>query len=245
MAMAPEDELGPPAEGARIYEERHRVGPADVTVAGRMRLDEIARWLQDLAYADLVDAGLDDVGFWVVRRCRIRVERFPRFPAELRLRTFCSGLSPLAAERRTTIDGGAATVEAVAVWINLDPATRLPARLPERFRSAYGPVAGSRRARGRLRHPPAPDGAADAPWTFRAADLDVAGHVNNAAYWEIVEERLAPELDGGLDAEIEYRAPASAGGVSVLTSGERLWVTDGRGEPHASARIAAAPYEAR
>jgi acyl-ACP thioesterase len=240
-----DDELIVPPAGARVYEERHRVGPADVTTAGRMRLDEIARWLQDLAYADLVDAGLADVGFWVVRRCRIRVERFPRFSAELRLRTFCSGLSPLAAERRTTIDGDGAAVEAVAVWINLDPQTRLPARLPERFRAAYGPVAGARRARGRLRHPPSPEGAASAAWTFRAADLDVAGHVNNAAYWEIVEERLAPELDGGLDAEIEYRAPAAAGIVRVLTAGDRVWVTDGRGEPHASARVAAAPPESR
>jgi len=240
-----DDELIAPPAGARVYEERHRVGPADVTTAGRMRLDEIARWLQDLAYSDLVDAGLEDVGFWVVRRCRIRVERFPRFPSELRLRTFCSGLSPLAAERRTTIDGDGSAAEAVAVWISLDPETRHPARLPERFRAAYGPVAGSRRARGRLRHPPPPEGAAYTTWTFRAADLDVAGHVNNAAYWEIIEERLAPELEGGLDAEIEYRAPAEAGIVSVLTSGDRLWVADGRGEPHASVRVAAVPREAR
>jgi acyl-ACP thioesterase len=243
--MQADDELSAPPAGARVYEERHRVGPADVTTAGRMRLDEIARWLQDLAYSDLVDAGLDDVGFWVVRRCRIRVERFPGFPSELRLRTFCSGLSPLAAERRTTIDGDGAAVEAVAVWINLDPQTRLPARLPERFRAAYGPVASSRRARGRLRHPPPPEGATDAAWTFRAADLDVAGHVNNAAYWEIVEERLAPELEGGLDAEIEYRGPAEAGVVSVLTAGDGLWVADGRGQSHASIRVAAAPGEVR
>ena len=33
-----------------------------VAPAGRMRLDEIARWLQDLAYSDLVDAGLEFLG---------------------------------------------------------------------------------------------------------------------------------------------------------------------------------------
>src|SRR5436190_5202867 len=147
-------ELIPTPAGARVYEESHRVGPADVTPAGRMRLDEIARWLQDLAYADLVAAGLGDVGFWIVRRCRIRVQRFPRFGAELRLRTFCAGLSPLAAERRTSLDGGGAAVEAVALWVNLDPDKRLPARLPERFRATYAPVAGGRKARVRLRHPP-------------------------------------------------------------------------------------------
>jgi acyl-ACP thioesterase len=234
-------ELIPGPVGARIYEESHRVGPADVTPAGRMRLDEIARWLQDLAYADIVDAGLSDVGFWIVRRCRIRVERFPRFPAELRLRTFCSGVSPLAAERRTSIDGDGARVETVAVWVNLDPSTRLPARLPERFRAAYGPIAAERRARGRLRHPPPPAGARNGPWSFRAADLDVAGHVNNATYWEIVEERLEPGFDGILDAEIEYRAAALGGTATVIESGDRLWVADAAGETHASALVVADP----
>jgi acyl-ACP thioesterase len=204
-----------------------------------MRLDELARWLQDVAYGDVVDAGLTDAGFWIVRRSRIRVDRFPRFPAELRLRTFCSGVSPLAAERRTTVDGHGASVEAVAIWVNLDPSTRLPARLPEAFRAACGSAGAARRARGRLRHPAPPADAASERWRFRAADLDVAGHVNNATYWEIIEERLDPDLARGLDAEIEYRAAAPAGEAIVLASGERLWVTDGAGELYASARLGA------
>jgi acyl-ACP thioesterase len=238
MPAADEELIAAPAD-ARVYEERRRVGPADVTPAGRMRLDEIARWLQDLAYADLVDAGLDDVGFWIVRRCRIRVERPPRFADEVRLRTFCSGLSPVAAERRTSVDGAGSAVEAVAVWVNLDPSTRLPARLPERFLAAYGLLAAERRARSRLRHPPPPASAATTPWTFRAADLDLAGHVNNAAYWEIVEERLDPGAEGALDVELEYRNPAEAGPASVLAAGDRLWVADRSGELHASARLCA------
>ena len=44
-----------------------------------MRLDAIARWLQDVAYEDLLDAGFEKSGVWIVRRLRLRVEAWPRF----------------------------------------------------------------------------------------------------------------------------------------------------------------------
>ena len=28
------------------------------------------------------------------------------------------------------------------------------------------------------------DGARSSPWSFRATELDLAGHINNAAYWQ-------------------------------------------------------------
>ena len=34
-------------------------GIADAVGDGRVRLDAIARWLQDVAYADLIDAGFE------------------------------------------------------------------------------------------------------------------------------------------------------------------------------------------
>ncbi len=56
--------------------------------------------------------------------------------------------------------------------------------------------------------------AADAesrPWAIRAVDLDVLGHVNNAAQWAILEEALVDvESDRNGVAEIEYLAPVDA-----------------------------------
>ena len=104
--------------------------------------------------------------------------------------TWCSGIGPRTAERRTTVEGDrGGAVEAVAVWAHLDPVTGVPARLGERFGEIYGPSAGPDRPDHRLRHPPPPDGATRLPWTFRAADVDVAAHVNNAVYWAALEER--------------------------------------------------------
>ena len=64
---------GFPGKG-RLYRDRVRVGIADADPERRCRLDAIARWLQDVAYADLADAGLEGAGEWVVRRNRIVVE---------------------------------------------------------------------------------------------------------------------------------------------------------------------------
>ena len=37
-----------------------------------------------------------------------------------------------------------------------------------------------------------PVGAAAEPWRLRAVDIDLLGHVNNAAYWAAVEEQIEP-----------------------------------------------------
>src|SRR4051812_1856545 len=186
-------ELVPAPESGRVFEVSLRPGIGDVAGdgrEGRARLDAIARWVQDVAYADFVDAGFEGRGAWVVRRTRLRVEAFPRFGSELSLRTFCSGVGRFSAERRTTIAGQSAAVEAVALWVCLDPSTWRPMRLDEDFMDAYGESAAGRKASFRLRHPGPPDDAPREPWQFRASDLDLAGHVNNAHYWDLLEERL-------------------------------------------------------
>jgi len=94
-----------------------RPGIADADGSGRCRLDAIARWLQDIAYDDLIEAGFEGEGAWIVRRTRIRVERFPRFGEDLRLRTFCSGIGRFSAERRTSVVGETGAVETVALWV--------------------------------------------------------------------------------------------------------------------------------
>ena len=116
--MEPGPEMMAPSEGGRRFELEMRPGLADCAPSGRMRLDALARWLQDVAFADVEDAGLADAAVWVVRRNRIHVARFPRFAEHFTVETFCSGIGRMWAERRTSITRqGQATadVEAVAV----------------------------------------------------------------------------------------------------------------------------------
>ncbi len=229
------DQLIPLPDAGRVFEWNVRPGAADTNAAGRVRLDAIARWLQDAAYADVEDAGLAERGGWVVRRNRIRAESFPRFREEALVRTFCSATGTLVAERRHSITSASARVEAVGLWVHIDPDSGLPARLGEEIESIYAASAGGRKARSKLRHPAPPEGGERSEWRFREADVDIAGHVNNAAYWEIVEELIAggPETEAA-DVEIEFREPALPGDVTLLRVPGRAWVMGEGGTVHAA-----------
>jgi acyl-ACP thioesterase len=212
-----------------------RPGIADADAAGRCRLDAMARWLQDIAYADLVDAGFEGRGAWIVRRTRMRVERFPRFGEGLTLRTFCSGIGRFSAERRTSIRGYRGAVEAVALWICLDPERGRPMRFPPEFISLYEESAAGRDANVRLRHPDPPPGAERSAWTFRSAEMDPARHINNSHYWTPLEEELNARAEPvSLDAEVEFRDPAMPGEVELLRDGTSLWIASTSGAVHAS-----------
>jgi acyl-ACP thioesterase len=223
-----------PADG-RVFAEAVRPGLADCSPSGRIRLDALARWLQDVAYADVQDAGVADRAVWVIRRARLHVARFPRFGEHFEVSTFCSGLGRMWAERRTTIaraQAEAPDVEAVALWVHLDPVTQRPTPLSAEEISAYGAgAAGERRVSARLRHPPVAPGAAEHPWRFRATECDLAAHVNNTAYWTVLEEELlgAGEPDR-IDVEIEHRTPAQPGDKRVLSDGAWRWILDPGGE---------------
>ncbi len=216
----------------RVFRYRDRVTLADVSPAGRARLDALARWLQDAAYEDSLDSGLDGGGVWIVRRLALRVHRFPRVRDEIEIATFCSGTAPLWAERSSLVScGGEPVAEAVALWVHLQPDGARPQPMPDGFDRVFAPSAMGRRVRARLRHPAEPPaGAAARPWRFRGADLDLAGHVNNAVYWEALEDELvAEEPSAGLQAEIEHRAPAASGEATVLAAGAMRWIADSAG----------------
>jgi acyl-ACP thioesterase len=221
-----------PAAG-RVFERTLTPGIADGIGDMRIRLDAIARWLQDVAYADLIDAGFEQEGMWIVRRVRLRVQAFPRFGEPATLRTFCSGVGRFSAERRTSVRGATGHVDAVALWIWIDSGGE-PQRFPDRFVEIYGESAGDRPAPVRLRHPEPPADCARTPWTFRAADVDVAGHVNNSHFWEPLEEGLAASPPGAIDVEIEHREPALPGPAFVLRDGNGTWMEGANGELHAS-----------
>ena len=214
----------------RAYRETVRTGIDAVGPAGRARFDAIACWLQDAARWDLVDAGWERPAPWLVRRLRIRAERFPVFGETLELTTWCSALGRAVAERRTSLRGEhGAVVETVAQWVAVDLSTQRPAPLDEQYVALFGPSAAGRRSRTKLHHPAAPpEGAARRAFAFRTADLDAALHVNNAAYWTVLEEELV-EHDAAtpLDAEIEHRSATGAGPVEVLADGAHRWVVAG------------------
>lgn len=222
-----------------MYECSARGGLADTAPSGRVRLDTVARWIQDAARADVDDTGEVEDWLWIVRRLRLRVERFPHYGEPCTVRTWCSGLGSVLAQRRTTITAeGGGHVEAVALWVCMDAERGRPTSPSSAFLAFYEEAAAGNRVRGRLRHPlpPAEVAAADrSSWRFRAADLDMAAHVNNAAYWEVVEEELQAGAEPSrFDGEIEFRGGAQAGEAMVLRDGAMRWIVGDDGAVTAS-----------
>jgi acyl-ACP thioesterase len=201
---------------ARTFTGTRRVRLGDADTTGRLRLDALARYLQDVATDDVDDAevsGEPDDHTWVLRRLGVTVHRWPRFRDSLELVTWCSATAGSAAERRTTVAvGDAVAVESEALWAFVGSDGR-PARLGPEFLARYSPSTPRRRLTTRLLQGLAPPDAVRASWPLRATDLDVLGHVNNAVHWAAVEEvlcRRGGPGDGAWAVEVEYRAPLEA-----------------------------------
>lgn len=189
-----------PREGhGREFTATRRVRLADATPSGRLRLDSVARYLQDVSNDDTRDADWSDPHWWVVRRTVIDVHEFPKYLQEINLTTWCGGLGSHWAERRTQITSleGQVLVDAAALWVHVDSETLQPSKVPDDVVATLTESSGGRSigARLLLKSKLFSEGHTELPWPTRFADFDVVGHMNNAAYWEMVEEYLAENRD--------------------------------------------------
>ena len=236
-----------PGTGRRFCDTR-RVRLDEAGPDGLLRLDSLACHLQDVATDDYLDAGFGDDRSWVLRRLLLVVHCPAGFDETLTLTTWCSGLGSRWAERSTQLRGArGARIDAAALWVHLDPANGIPRRLAGEFEAVFGPSANGRRVGATLLHPPAPAGDGTLRWQPRWCDLDVLGHVNNAAYWPpVVEEATKRELRPPYRAEMEHRAAAGAGQplrTPISASGDgtlRMWFLNTE-EVCASALVGPAP----
>ncbi|MEO6651363.1 MAG: acyl-ACP thioesterase domain-containing protein [Ilumatobacteraceae bacterium] len=215
--------------GGRTFRTERTVRLGDVDAHGRLRLDAIARHLQDVASDDALDADLPNAMGWVVRRTMIRIEQPGVLNERIALTTFCTGAGRSWAERRTSISGAeGAAIEAVSLWVQIDVDTGRPARLGPAFFDRYGTAAAERVVSSKLSLPAPPAGSRGTPWSFRRSDLDPFEHVNNAAHWVVAEEWLAGRDRCGT-AELEYLAPVGLEPVEFVHDADQAWlVQDGR-----------------
>jgi len=253
--MVPQPSVG------RAFTARRRVRLGDASPSGRLRLDALACYLQDVSNDDTRDAGLLDDMAWVVRRTSLVVRRFPILGDELELVTFCGGTGGRWAERRVAVReragavgsaaaaDDAAAIDAATIWVHLDDRQR-PSALSAQFVDLYAAAAEGRTVSARLRHgPPDPAAVAGAePWPVRFTDFDVLGHMNNAAYWSIVEQHLARRRDlrAPLVAEVEFRKGVRPDETVVVAASDwaagcGLWVLAADGAVRASAQVQTVP----
>lgn len=205
----------------RTYSDGRRIRLADMDAQGRLRLDGVARFLQDIAIDDVQETGWGmPEHLWFVRRIRIDVVRPFLDDRAVELTTWCSSVAAIAAGRRWSVTGDAGgQIEVDSVWIHLGPEQR-PARI-ESF-GIYAEATGGRPVSTRLELPPPPDDAPGSTWALRSTDVDLHGHLNNAVYWQAVEDVARSEdvdLAAPLAAELDYRGPIDlAERVELATS---------------------------
>jgi acyl-ACP thioesterase len=256
LSGVPAQAFAPRPPRGRVFTLSRAVRSTDVTPDGRLRLDALARYLQEAAEDDVADAGLPEPYVWLARRVAVAIGGYPARGELVELTTFCSATGPRWAERTTTVTAsGRDLMQATAVWAALarDGGRTIP--LGPAFYRLYGEAAQGRTVSARLSlpGPPSADGQdASRPgraWPLRASDFDMAGHVNNSVHWAAVEDVLAEAGWLPCGAELEYHRPILPGHDPRLVVSQQpdqlcCWLLDG---PHrlASARLARACGAAR
>ena len=221
----------------RRFAARRQVRLSDTDEQGRLRLDAVARYLQDVASDDWTDAGFDpDAHVWVVRRTWIRQVRPCAADERVELSTWCSGLASAAAARRYSVRGDrGGELEAESIWIHLDHALR-PVRLGDAFVSVYGSSAAGRRPDA-ARTPGAAAGCGGAT-VVRARDRRRPARAHRTTPPTRAPCRGCRRAAlGAVHLLLEYRQPVDrAEAVLVASVGDGLWLTAG-GEVRAAAAI--------
>jgi acyl-ACP thioesterase len=222
-------EFVPLPSGGRRFSSRRLIRLGDAGADGLLRLDGVARFLQDVATDDWSDTGVDPESTWLVRRTAVRLAdggRWPRIGEAVDVTTWCGGWGAAWAERRTDISlGGQTLLECVALWVPVDRSGR-PQRIRQSFLDVYQEAAGGRKVSGRITASEPPLGSRVEPWTIRRSDLDVVGHANNAALWC----SLVEVLDGPVSAVVlTHHGPIEWGDrVDMTSSGDGFWlIVDG------------------
>ena len=213
-----------PSIGRQFVADR-LVRLSDSSVDGELRLDGAVRFLQDVGTDDWENTGLKTGGNWVVRRTSLRLAdqgRWPRLGERVDIATWCSGTGAAWAERRTNLSvDGKVLVEGVALWVPLDGRGR-PLRIPEGFFSVYGEAIQGRKVSGRIAHNAIGEHAIRQPWQIRQRDLDVIGHVNNAAVWDAIVEVVKAPVRA---ASVTHHGPIEAHDIVTLVHEPgRIWL---------------------
>ncbi|MGC4933973.1 acyl-[acyl-carrier-protein] thioesterase [Gordonia sp. DT30] len=225
------DPLPARKDGARHFEAGYRIRTGDVDQQMRVRLDAVARYLQDVANdnIDATDFG-DTDPFWIVRRTVIDVIRPFSWPAAITAQRWCGALSTrwtnmrvrLTAEHETNRFNPqprpAGLIETEAFWINVND-LGMPSRLSDEAFEMLSSMTDVHRLRWKPMNPetaPAPEllDLPDREHVLRSTDFDPFKHLNNAAYLEAIEDELIdhPDLiDGPHRTVIEYLRPIVPG----------------------------------
>ncbi|MDJ0395849.1 thioesterase [Rhodococcus sp. G-MC3] len=193
---------------ATPFAASYRIRTHDVDHHMRVRLDAIARYLQDIA-TDMIEASLfyDSDPFWILRRTIIDVISPISWPGNVAVQRWCSATSTRWVNMRQRVRSTHESspfnpqrrppglVETESFCIKVDPAGYL-ARISDPAQAELSRYVHDTRLKWRpLNTATPPDSATDRLFSVRSSDIDPFGHVNNATYWQAIEDQLEDNTD--------------------------------------------------
>lgn len=205
--------LAPIPGSGHIFETAWRLTTFDMDENHHLRLDAVARYLQEAGAMHLEHVGMmDEHPHWIVRRTVVDVIRPIQWPGQIRVRRWCSGISPRWCTMRVRIDGPeGGLIETEGFWINMNKQTMGPSRLSDPFFDLMATTASEHRLKWRpwLIEPLANEPGI--PFPLRRTDVDHFEHVNNTAYWHGIHEVTTELAEPAHRFVIEYAKPISLG----------------------------------
>ena len=221
---APDERNVPPR--ARFRDESRHVRFDECDRNGRMRAAGVLRHAQDLAWlhSDRLEFSREwyasrGVG-WVVRAIDLLVDDLPGPSTPLIGTTALVGFRHVMARRRTRLfsQDGRVRADAAIDWVMVDVEGR-PVRFPKEF-EAFVDEVGTTFAPTKVPSPDQGVASQRVEIPLRVADIDPLGHVNNAAWLELVEEALSSTAPGILATprrriRLEYLGITAASIVAI------------------------------
>lgn len=180
-----------------VWQETYRVEAHAARPGGDIHLADLFRILQDAAASHARARGfsileLEPLGLsWALLRFSLVVDRFPRWPEEITVETWPSGIQGRFATRDfLLLQDGKPIGAATSTWITIHLQTRRAAPLPDPIRAVHLHPRPRALEVPRLRLG-VPDRPPDGTASFRVypTDLDMNGHANSA---RMLEWLLAP-----------------------------------------------------
>ncbi len=232
MGDANFEALLPPTGHGRVFTVDKKSRIQDITVDGRIRLDAIARIVSEVSEDDLVDLDRPNTRWWMARRITMVVRQEGVGLQQYSCQTWAGSMARVAAERRVTlVSAEGLAYDTATTWISIDPESGRPVALPHWFKEEYSEACGTSQTTVRATHGPVVENADEVLWGLRRVDFDQHGHVNNRAYWPVVEEMMARydfDRNRRYRVEVEFRsgvpvAPSVTLRVEHRISGISIW----------------------
>jgi acyl-CoA thioester hydrolase len=233
----------------REYRREFRVREYECDLYGHVNNANYLRYMQQAAIEASADVGYDSRRYhqlgtlWVVRETGIEYLR-PILPQQtVEVTTWVADFRRVVSRRKYVLRvAGEVVAQAYTDWVYVDRRSQKPLRIPPEMALAFVPEGGSGESieRGTLPFSPVPAAPVTILHRVEWADLDGAGHVNNAVYLNLLEEsgvRAGEAVGWGMQAlaahglgiiarshRIQYLQPAVHGDELAITT----WLSDVR-----------------